>query len=91
VVDPHFGATGTHSLRLVTTNAPLGKALIRYYWKVTNINRERKEALSEKLSEADCKMLRYVSPGIEMTDLSKGLLAEDFVIVEIAENPSQML
>jgi pyrimidine deaminase RibD-like protein len=87
-VDAHFGTTGTHSLHLVTTTNALGRALIRYYWKVTGINRDRKDKLSGKLSEADRPMLRYVSPGIEMTDLPKGLLSEDFVIVEIAAKPS---
>jgi len=83
-VDAYFGATGEHALHIVTANE-LGKVLIRYYWKVVEMNKERKEKLSDKLSEGDREMLRYVYPGIEMTGLPKGLRSEDWVTVEIAE------
>jgi hypothetical protein len=85
-VDAFFGSYGNHALYIVTSN-DLGRAFVRYYWKVGGINQERKDALSAKLSEADRKILQHVYSPIPMTGLPKGLLAEHFVTVEIAEPP----
>ena len=88
-IDAYFGATGEHTLHIVTANE-LGKALIQYYERIANMNRERKAKLSPKLlDEADRRMLLTVNPGIPMIGLPKGLRSEAFIVVNVAESPRE--
>jgi len=83
-IDAHFGSTGDHTLQLVNAG-DLGSALIRYYRKVTQQNRERRERLREKLrGEIDLSILGGDYPGIEMNGLLKGFQLEATVGVRVA-------
>ncbi len=79
-IDAHFGTTGEHTLQLVTADS-LGGALIRYYRKVTEQNRNRREKVRGKI---DLSLLGGDYPGIEMNGLPKGLRLEASVRVRIA-------
>ena len=82
-IDAHFGSTGDYTLQLVTAG-DLGSALIRYYRKVTQQNRERRERLREKLrGEIDLSILGGDYPGIEMNGLLKGFQLEASVGVRV--------
>jgi hypothetical protein len=81
-IDAHFGTTGEHVLQLVTANE-LGSALIRYYRKVVDGNRSRRERLRDKL---DVSLLGGDYPGIEMNGLPKGLRLEASVKIFVAHN-----
>ncbi len=82
-IDAHFGSTGDYSLQLVTAG-DLGNALVRYYRKVTQMNRERRERLREKLrGEIDLSILGGDYPGIEMNGLLKGFQLEASVAVKV--------
>jgi pyrimidine deaminase RibD-like protein len=76
-IDAHFGSTGEHTLQLVTAN-DLGSALIRYYRKIVELNRGRREKLRDKI---DASLLGGDYPGIEMNGLPKGLRLEAAVNV----------
>ncbi len=79
-IDAHFGSTGEHTLQLVTADS-LGSALIRYYRKITEQNRSRREKLRGKI---DLSLLGGDYPGIEMNGLPKGLRLEASVNVNVA-------
>jgi pyrimidine deaminase RibD-like protein len=81
-VDAHFGTTGEHVLQLVTAN-DLASILIRYYRKVTELNRSRRERLRGKI---DMSLLGGDYPGIGMNGLPKGLRHEASVTVFVAYN-----
>src|ERR1700722_13403733 len=79
----HFGSTGNYTLQLVTAG-DLGSALIRYYRKVTQHNRDRRERLREKLrGEIDLSILGGDYPGIDMNGLLKGFQLEASVGVRV--------
>jgi pyrimidine deaminase RibD-like protein len=80
-IDAHFGNTGEHILQLVTADS-LGSALIRYYRKITEQNRNRREKLRGKI---DMSLLGGDYPGIEMNGLPKGLRFEASVKVVVAD------
>ncbi len=75
--DVNLGSTGEHSLELVTADS-LGAALIRYYRKTTEQNRNRREKLRGKI---DLSLLGVDHPGIDMIGLPKGLRLEASVKV----------
>lgn len=79
-IDAHFGSTGEYSLQLVTADS-LGSALIRYYRKITEQNRSRREKLRDKI---DVSLLGGDYPGIEMNGPPKGLRFEAAVKVTVA-------
>jgi hypothetical protein len=79
-IDAHFGSTGEYTLQLVTADS-LGSALIRYYQKVTEQNRSRREKLRDKI---DVSLLGSDYPGIQMNGLPKGLRFEASVRVIVA-------
>jgi hypothetical protein len=79
-VDAHFGTTGECVLQLVTASA-LGDALVRYYRKVVDHNRSRRQRLRDKI---DASLLGGDFPGIEMNGLPKGLRLEAFVKITVA-------
>jgi pyrimidine deaminase RibD-like protein len=79
-VDAHFGSTGEYFLQMVTANG-LGDALVRYYRKVVDHNRGRRERLRGKV---DLSLLGGDFPGIEMNGLPKGLRLEAFVKITVA-------
>ncbi len=79
-IDAHFGTTGEHVLQLVTAS-DLGSVLIRYYRKVTELNRSRREKLRGKI---DLSLLGGDFPGIEMNGLPKGIRLEGMVDVFVA-------
>lgn len=82
-VDANFGNTEDFTLQLVTAS-DLGNALIRFYRKVTQQNRDRRERLRQKLhGEIDLSILGGDYPGIEMNGLLKGLQLEDSVTVKV--------
>lgn len=79
-IDAHFGATGEHVLQLVTASS-LGGALVRYYRKIVDSNRSRRERLRDKV---DPSLLGGDYPGFEMNGLPKGLQLEASVKVFVA-------
>jgi pyrimidine deaminase RibD-like protein len=82
-IDAHFGSTGDYTLQLVTAG-DLGNALIRYYRKVTQQNRDRRERLREKSQgEIDLAILGGDYPGIEMNGILKGFQLEASVAVKV--------
>jgi pyrimidine deaminase RibD-like protein len=80
-IDAHFGTTGEHFLQLVTAD-DLGSALIRYYRKVVELNRSRREKMRDKIN--DLSILGGDYPGIEMNGLPKGLRLEASVKVVVS-------
>ena len=80
-IDAHFGSTGEYTLQLVTADS-LGSALIRYYRKITEQNRIRREKLRGKI---DLSLLGSDYPGIQMDGLPKGLRLEASVKVIVAD------
>ena len=78
-IDANIGSTGKHSLQLVTADS-LGTALIRYYRKVVDLNRNRRASLRDKI---DMSLLGGDYPGIEMNGLPKGLRFEAAVNVTV--------
>ena len=82
--DVNLGTTGEHSLELVTADT-LGAALIRYYRKTTEQNRNRREKLRGKI---DLSLLGVDHPGIEMNALPKGLRLEASVKVMAVDKVS---
>ena len=91
-VDVHFGSTGEHTLHIVTAN-DLGRTLIDYYRKIVDLNRERRERLTNRLPavktvlENDPTVLGGDYPGIQMNGLPKGLRSEASVRVIIPKKP----
>jgi pyrimidine deaminase RibD-like protein len=85
-INAHFGATGEHTLHIVTVNE-LGRALIQYYRKVTNLNIERRKKLQASFTGVDLGMLGGDYFGIEMTGLPKGIRSEASVTVTVAKSP----
>jgi pyrimidine deaminase RibD-like protein len=81
-IDAHFGSTGEHTLQLVTADS-LGSALIRYYRKITEQNRTRRDKVRGKIDLALLVGSDY--PGIEMNGLPKGLRLEASVKVIVAQ------
>jgi pyrimidine deaminase RibD-like protein len=79
-IDAHIGSTGQHVLQLVTADT-LGSTLIRYYRKVVDLNRKRKNDLRDKIEP---RFLGGDYPGIEMNGLPKGLRLEASVKVTVA-------
>lgn len=84
-IDAYFGAPGEHTLHIVTAT-PLGEEMLRYYWRVVNLNKDRRNRLKAKFPDAE-KLLGGDYFGIEMTGLPKGLRSEASVTVTIAEKP----
>jgi pyrimidine deaminase RibD-like protein len=83
-IDAHFGTTGDHTLQIVTAGELAG-ALVRYYRKVVDQNRTRRENLRTNLRDKfDASLLGGDYPGIEMNGLLKGFQHEDSVNVKIA-------
>jgi pyrimidine deaminase RibD-like protein len=82
-ITAHFGSTGDFTLQLVNAG-DLGDALVRYYRKATQQNRERRERLREKFrGEIDLSILGGDFPGIEMNGLPKGFQLEASVNVRV--------
>ena len=82
-IDAYFGTTGEFALHLVTSGE-LGNGLVRYYRKVVQQNRDRRERLRQKLrGELDLAILGGDYPGIEMNALPKGLQLEASVAVKV--------
>ena len=81
-IDAYFGATGDHILHLVTAN-DLGKVLFKYYRKIIEQNRYRRDRLSGKI---DPSLLGDDYQGIEMNGLQKGLRLEHSVAIIIGKN-----
>ena len=82
-IDAHFGNTGDCALQLVTASE-LGNALIRYYRKAVQQNKDRRERLRQKLKgEVDLSILGGDYPGIEMNGLPKGLQLEASVTLKV--------
>ena len=79
-VGAYFGSTGDYFLQIVTANA-LGDALVRYYRKVVEHNRSRRQKLRDKV---DPSLLGGDYPGIEMNGLPKGLRLEASVRIFVA-------
>jgi len=79
-IDAHFGSAGEYGLQLVTADS-LGSALIRYYRKITEQNRSRRDKLRDKI---DVSLLGSDYPGIQMNGLPKGLRFEAAVKVILA-------
>jgi hypothetical protein len=87
-IDAHFGGTGDYALQLVTASE-LGNSLVRYYRKVVQQNRDRRERLRLKLQgEIDLSILGGDHPGIEMNGLLKGLQLEASVAVKVVPKVS---
>ncbi|MGA9800675.1 MAG: deaminase [Terriglobales bacterium] len=87
-IDAHFGGTGDYTLQLVTASE-LGNSLVRYYRKVIQQNRDRRERLRLKLrGEIDLSILGGDYPGIEMNGLLKGLQLEASVSVKVVPKVS---
>ena len=85
-ITANFGSIGDYTLQLVNAS-DLGNALIRYYRKVTQQNRERREKLREKFrGEIDLSILGGDYPGIEMNGLPKGFQLEASVSVRVVPN-----
>lgn len=83
-IDAHFGSTGDHSLQIVT-GSDLANALVRYYRKIVDQNRNRRETLLRNLLDKfDASLLGGDYPGIEMNGLPKGFQLEASVNVKVA-------
>ena len=78
-IDAHFGSPGEHILQLVTAN-DLAGALVRYYRRVVESNRNRREKLLDKIDQS---ILGGDYPGIEMNGLPKGFRLEASVTVVV--------
>lgn len=83
-VDAFFGATGYHTLHIVTAG-DLGQVLVEYYKKVCRQNRERRSRLKDRLDAEGMELLGGDYPGIHMIGLPKGLRSEASVSVYIAK------
>jgi hypothetical protein len=82
-IDAHFGSTGDCALQLLTAG-DLGDALVRYYRKVVQQNKDRRIRFKQKLGgQIDLQILGGDYPGIEMNGLPKGLLIEASAAVKV--------
>jgi hypothetical protein len=87
-MDAHFGTTGDQELRLVTAD-DLGNALIQYYRKVVEENRNRLKRL--RAQSIDVSNLGGDYPGIQMSGLPRGLRLEASVAVYVVPAPKVTL
>jgi pyrimidine deaminase RibD-like protein len=85
-IDALFGRPGVHTLHLITATE-LGQALVEYYRRVVEENRERRARVKGKLAADDWYLLRSNEIGIPMAGLPKGLLSEASVEVTILAKP----
>jgi pyrimidine deaminase RibD-like protein len=85
-IDAYFGATGDHTLHLVTAVA-MGRTLVEYYRKVVQLNTQRTARLKEKIDAAHLDLLGGDYPGIPMNGLPKGFRSEASVAVTVAAKP----
>jgi pyrimidine deaminase RibD-like protein len=77
-----YGSFGTQEVHIVTVS-DAGSVLIDYFWQTAGQTERRRSRLSEKLGDAEARLLDGDMSGIPMGHLPKGLRSEGFVITEI--------
>jgi pyrimidine deaminase RibD-like protein len=91
----HFSSYGTHTLSIVRANE-LGICLIKYYRRVSGLNLEQRNRITEHVQHVApeelagiLKCLGHLYPWIEMTRLPKGLELQAQVEVNVEPPPSR--